>query len=312
MKKWNYDFEVPDKKKLRVIVHADCKNEADDQFAVAHHVMTQKFEVKGFIGGHFNINPQEYGAGNTAQASVDEINKILKLMDLENDYKVYKGSEYPIANEETPNPCEGVQFIIDEAMKDSDKPLFVVFQGAITDLASAILIKPEICSRMTAIWIGGGAWPEGGFEFNLLQDIAAANVVFKSSMPLWQVPITTYKQLAVTLSELQLRVKPYGRIGNYLFTQMVEFNNKCADYIKWPHGETWGLGDQATISLLMEESEKTDIYDEMPAPYVNYEDLKYVHGNNTRNIRVYKKVDSRATMEDFYAKLAINFPAQNS
>lgn len=32
---WKYDFKVPDQKKYRVIVHTDCKNEADDQFAVA-------------------------------------------------------------------------------------------------------------------------------------------------------------------------------------------------------------------------------------------------------------------------------------
>ncbi len=311
MREWNYDFAVPEKKKLRVIVHTDCKNEADDQFALAHHLMTQKFMIQCIIGGHFIKNPQEYGEGNTAQASVDEINKILHLMDLEGAYKVYKGSEYPLKDEVTPMSSEGVRFIIEEAMKESDKPLFAVFQGAVTDLASAILLKPEICGRMTAVWIGGGAWPEGGFEFNLLQDVAAANVVFKSSMPLWQVPITTYKQMAVTFSELQLRVKPYGRIGNYLFRQMVDFNNKC-DYIHWPHGETWGLGDQATISVLMEEAEKTDIYELRPAPYVNYEDLKYIHGKNTRSIRVYKMLDSRTTMEDFYAKLALNFPDENA
>ncbi len=33
MKKWNYEFDVPDTKKVRMIVHTDCKNEADDQFA---------------------------------------------------------------------------------------------------------------------------------------------------------------------------------------------------------------------------------------------------------------------------------------
>ena len=52
--------------------------------------------------------------------------------------------------------------IIDEAMKESDKPLYILLQGAITDLAVAILLKPEICNRMTAIWIGGGDWPKGG------------------------------------------------------------------------------------------------------------------------------------------------------
>lgn len=65
-----------------MIVCTDCKNEADDQFALAHHLMTQKLTVKGIVGGHFNLLPLQYGEGRTAQASVNEIYKILELMEL--------------------------------------------------------------------------------------------------------------------------------------------------------------------------------------------------------------------------------------
>lgn len=34
-----YAFRVPDKKRVRVIIHSDAKNEADDQFAIAHALM---------------------------------------------------------------------------------------------------------------------------------------------------------------------------------------------------------------------------------------------------------------------------------
>lgn len=158
---------------------------------------------------------------------------------------------------------------------------------------------------MTAIWIGGGKWPEGGFEFNLLQDIHAANVVFSSEIPLWQIPINVYKQAAVSLAELQYRVQPCGEIGNYLFTQMVEFNRKCAQVQHWPHGESWGLGDQGTVTVLLEESERMN-WDPHPAPRFA-PDMKYIHGQDNREIRVYHTLDSRLTMEDFYAKLALNF-----
>jgi len=310
--KWNYDFDVPEQKKIRMIVHADCKNEADDQFALAHHVMTPKFVVKGIIGGHFNINPREYGEGNTVKASIDEINKVLDLMGIADVYPVLEGAPRALPDEKTPINSPGAEFIIEEAMKDDDKPLFIAMQGAITDLAAAILIKPEICKRMTAIWIGGGIYPEGGMEFNCRNDVAAANVVMKSEMPLWQVPMNVYKQMAVSLAELQARVKPYGRIGKYLFEQMVEFNMKTAHIAHWPHGEIWGLGDNPTISVLMEESEKIDIYDEVHAPNIRYDDLKYEHNTTNRKIRVYKDVNPRLTMEDFYAKMMINFPNSDS
>ena len=44
---WKYAYQVSENKKIRVIVHTDCKNEADDQFALAHHLMTPKFDVRG-------------------------------------------------------------------------------------------------------------------------------------------------------------------------------------------------------------------------------------------------------------------------
>lgn len=58
------------------------QNEADDQYAVAHHLMTPRFDVKGLVAGHFWKNPQQYGELGTAQASYDEIIKVMDLMGL--------------------------------------------------------------------------------------------------------------------------------------------------------------------------------------------------------------------------------------
>lgn len=307
MKGWNYKFNVPDEKKVRMIVCTDCKNEADDQFALAHHLMTPKLTVKGIVGGHFNLLPLQYGEGRTAQASVDEIYKILGLMELQGEYPVFKGAELPMEDEQTERDSEGARFIIEEAMKEDPHPLFVACQGAITDLASAILMKPEIADRLTAIWIGGGEYPRGGEEFNLKQDIAAANVVMKSRMPLWQVPINIYKKLAVSLAEIQWKVRPCGAIGNYLFERMTEVNDCCAKIPGWPHGEIWGLGDSAAVGLLLMEEQRTDAYEEIQAPSISYEDMTYSFENENRMIRVYKEANERLTLEDFFSKLQLNY-----
>ena len=33
-------FSIPNEKRIRVIVHSDLKNEADDQYAVMHHLLS--------------------------------------------------------------------------------------------------------------------------------------------------------------------------------------------------------------------------------------------------------------------------------
>ncbi len=76
---FDYSFQVPAQKKIRMIVHTDYKNEADDQYAVAHHLMTPKFAVAGIVAGHFDrANMGRYPEGGTAQASYDEVVKVLE------------------------------------------------------------------------------------------------------------------------------------------------------------------------------------------------------------------------------------------
>lgn len=211
----NYMFEVPKEKRVRYIIHTDCKNEADDQFTVAHALMTDKLDVRGIIAGHFdegNKLSKKYPEKTTATESYKEIEKVLDLMHLSGKYNVYIGAQEKMPDENTPIVTEGAKFIVEEAMKDDPRPLYIGMQGAITDLACAILMEPKICERMTCIWIGGGDYPQGEQEFNLMNDIAGANVVFASSMPVWQVTKSMYKKFAVCLAELQVRVRPYGQI----------------------------------------------------------------------------------------------------
>ena len=302
-----YRFTVPKQKQIRVIVHTDCKNEADDQFALAHWLMTPMAEVRGIVAAHFDSKARMFHTPHdTALQSYDEVMKVLRLMGLEGQYPVYLGAEEPMADETTIMDSEGARFIIEEAMRDDPRPLYIACQGGVTDVAAAILMEPAICDQMTCIWIGGGIWPEGGWEFNLVQDIHAVNVIFGSSMPVWQVPMNVYKKYTVSLAELEYKVYPCGEIGKYLFEQMAEFNMQLANLPHWPHGEIWNLGDQGCLAVLMQEREQTTDYTLQPAPRIA-PDCSYVHGQGYRDIRVYHDTDNRLTLEDFFCKLALNY-----
>lgn len=135
---FHYKFHVPEEKQIRLIIHTDCKNEADDQYAVAHQLMTPKFHVPGIIAGHFEGKPR-IEKGTTTKASYDEIKKVLGLMHIEDEYQVYMGAESPLEDARTPVPSEGAEFIIREAMREDKRPLYIGLQGALTDLASANL-----------------------------------------------------------------------------------------------------------------------------------------------------------------------------
>lgn len=325
MKKMPY--EVPKFKKIRVIIDTDCDCEADDQYAVAHQLMTPKFDVVGITAAHYNTMFGKTTVAQSAQGSFDEAQKVVDLMGLHDSVKVYHGCADVLPDEKTAVESEASRFIIEEAMKDDQRPLFVTVQGAITNVASAYLMNPEIAGRLTVIWIGGGAYPNGGFEFNAKNDIVAANVIMDSPIELWQVPKSVYSMMKVSFATLYDRVYPYGEIGKYMVEHMVKDINQGmmgtmsqmreADLLKegysraairtmYPGGENWQVGDSPVIGILLTDHDGH--YTVEGAPRFDPETCNYLlRPGNPRKIRVYNYVDNHFILEDFYAKLKYCF-----
>lgn len=285
-------FNIPNEKKVRVIINTDAKNEVDDQFAIVQALLTESFDLRGLIAAHF-------GTGKSAtsmQDSYDEIMYLLKLMDLETDVVVKKGSPLALDSETDGKFSEGAQLIIEEAEKE-EGTLYVAFLGPLTDMASAILAKPEIVEKdIKVIWIGGGNYPVGGWEYNLKNDIHAANVVFKSGIEVWQVPRNVYRMMPVTFAELYNRVYPCGELGKYLTENVIAFNN-AGD--KRPV-EYRVLGDSPAIGVIMYED--CGVWKQVKRPVFNG-DATYNYDGDYGNLRVYENIDARFILEDLYAKL---------
>src|SRR5438552_4043109 len=137
-------------KKVRVILNTDAKNEADDQYAIVHAILTPLFDLHGIIPAHFG---DRRGPGSL-RASHEEVLKLLDLMNLKGRIPVYAGAEKALPDEKTAVSSEGSALIIREAMKDDTRPLHVAFLGPLTDMASALLEEPAIAERnVRVVWI---------------------------------------------------------------------------------------------------------------------------------------------------------------
>lgn len=294
-----YEFPVPVEKQVRLITDTDAKNEADDQFAVVQALLSPKIDNVGLIAAHFGTDR----VPESMQASYKELETILDKMQFSKENMLYHGATHAMEKTEEPVVSEGAELIVREAMKEDARRLFVIFLGPLTDLASAYLLEPRIAGRLTAIWIGGGAYPDGGPEFNLGNDVNAANVVFSSPIELWQVPKNVYEMMAVSMAELQVRVRPYGEIGRYLFDQLVAHSQEeIPRKSDFRTGETWVLGDSPAVGLILYEHRFS--YDLVPAPHITA-GRTYEHSGENRPIRVYRSIDSRLILEDLYAKLQL-------
>lgn len=176
---------------IDVVLDTDAFNEIDDQYAITYLIRsTEKCRVKGICAAPF-FNHRSSSPADGMQRSYDEIIKILKLAKREDLIpNVFHGSEMFLKNETEPVISDSAQFIVDTAVSYSpEKPLYVVSIGAITNVASAILMAAEIAEKIVVVWLGGHAhdW-QNTKEFNMAGDFAAARIVFGCKVPLVQLP----------------------------------------------------------------------------------------------------------------------------
>jgi purine nucleosidase len=281
----------------RVIIDTDAKNEADDQYAIVHALLSPTLDVRGLVAAHFGTERSD----QSMSESRAEIDLLLQLMDLDEMVTVADGAEAAIPDGSTPAPSAGAELIIAESkLASADDPLFVAFLGPLTDMASAILLDPEIVERdVVVVWIGGMGygveWSYPAVEFNLRNDIPAANVVFDSGITIWQVPASIYSSVSVGYAELEEKIGGTSKLADYLITQLVEWN---ATHHPEPI-ESRSLGDSPAVSLIL--NPRGGVFRTIPAPRFS-RDGGYLPGSG-HPIRVFETVDVRYLLADMFAKI---------
>ncbi len=281
----------------RIIINTDAKNEADDQFAIVHALLSPTLDIRGIIPAHFGTRRTH----RSMEESREEVDLLLRLMDLTGSVHVADGAREALADSSTPNPSAGSRLIIDEAMKD-EGTLFVTFLGPLTDMASAILEEPAIQDRdVVVVWIGGpsydGILPGYSPEFNLSNDVVAANVVMDSRITVWQIPMSVYTLVAVGHEELRQKVEPLGDLGAYLVRQVIEFNEGVPDLMM----DFRSLGDSPAIGAVI--NPLGALWRERPAPRFTADGEMEPEDAGRRLIRVCESIDVRWLLEDMFAKL---------
>lgn len=221
-----------------MVIDTDTYNEIDDQFAIVYALLSpEQMAVEALYAAPF-FNHRASSPGDGMEKSYDEILRLLERLNLSAENLAYRGSNGFLADYDHPYDSEAVRDLIDRAM-NATEPLYVVAIGALTNIASAILIEPKIIEKIIVVWLGGNAlhWPNT-VEFNLSGDVLAARLVLDCGVPLVLIPcqgVTTH--LISTVSEIELYVQGKGAIGDYLAET---FKGYSDDHFAWSK-EIWDV-----------------------------------------------------------------------
>lgn len=282
--------------KLDVVIDTDTYNEIDDQFAVCYALCANdKLNVKALYAAPF-FNSNSTSPKDGMEKSYDEIVKLLTSMGRSHENFAFKGSDRYL--EDTSKPCDNpaVRDLIKKALEaDEENPLYVATIGAITNVASAILIEPAITKNIVVVWLGGHTY---GYphtkEFNMYQDITAANVVFDSKVSLVQIPcMGVASQLITTLYDLKVHLQ--GK--NKMCDTLLEIYEACAS-------DHFGYGrviwDISTIAWLINPSWVPCSF--VTSPIVN-ENFRYSFDPTRHFISCAYSVNRNAIFTDMFRRL---------
>lgn len=239
-----------------VVIDTDTYNEVDDQFALAYLLRnSDKLRLQAIYAAPF-LNEKADTPKDGMEKSYQEILRILNLADA-GQYKasVFRGGEHFLEDENTPVVSPASEDLIERAMLHSqENPLYVIGIAAATNIASAILLEPAIKERIVVVWLGGSAFHcEGMDEFNLMEDLPAARVLFDCGVPLVQLPCWGVVE-SFTLSRPELEV--YFLEKNKLADYLARYTIEAAE--EWASGTAWAkvIWDVTAVAWLLNDGQR--------------------------------------------------------
>jgi inosine-uridine nucleoside N-ribohydrolase len=285
------------KGKVRMVLDTDTYNEIDDQFALTYAYLSKdKIQLEAVYAAPF-FNNRSVSAGDGMEKSYQEILRLLKMLGKSPDGFAYRGSDRYLEDKTRPVRSEAVLDLIKRAMASSPgDPLYVVPVGCITNIASAILIEPKIIENIVVVWLGGNSldWPHQK-EFNLMQDVKAAQVVLNSGVPMVIMPCQpVVSHFHSTIPEMEFYLKGKNQISDYLLKSTVEYSGgkECWSKVIW---------DVTAIAWLVNPSW-------MPTNLVHSpiltDQITYSTDQSRHFIRMATSVNRDAIFKDLFRKLA--------
>ena len=347
-------LQFPTEEIVDIVIDSDAYNEVDDQFAIAWALRSpERINVEAVYAAPFcsqaiakmmtppgqkpiHLTKEMLGSSvhfadtpaEGMELSYQEILNLFSLLGISPEGKVFRGSTSYIEEDPARKPVESeaARDLVRRAMaRPEGKRLYVLAIGAITNVASALMMEPAIADKITVVWLGGHApYFKDGVEFNLMQDVPAAQHLFDCGVPLVLVPCAgVADHLTVTPAEMEALLMHRSKIGDYLGQIVLDALKPSPGSVFRPKGYTGGMDDIpaevaerfptratapsriiwdiSTVGYVMNPNWTTSSL--TSSPILN-DDMTWSHDEARHPIRLCYGLSRDAMFGDLFAKLA--------
>jgi purine nucleosidase len=270
---------------IKVIIDADTGNEIDDILAITRALKADKLNVLGLTAEQWNH--QLSWSKNTMQESWELNNRILESLNM-GEIPSLKGSEMILGKPwggRDPRKSEAADFIIEKAMEmPQGEKLIVLCTGAVTNVASAVVLKSEIIEKLAVYFVGTrydfekNAWNKN--EFNVRNDLNAFDILLNTDgLELHILPANISGEIVFYAENTLLKLNSEVSIEDLILKRWAERVQNTKSWVMWDLG--------IIEALIHPEWTIQQTVDTPPE-------------NTSRKIYVYSEIDVEAMMDDFW------------
>lgn len=192
------------------------------------------------------------------ELSYQEILTIFDKCGVASEGKVFRGAPGYLTGYDAPIESESTRFIIEQARNRAAGPVYILAMGALTNIASALLLAPDIIDNIVVVWTA--SFPSyapfcNEPSLNLVQDRLASQLLFECGVPHVYLPgYHVGAQLKISYPEMERFIKPRGAIGAYLW--QLYTNNPLHEMfaITGQETKTWVIWDIINVAWLFSDS----------------------------------------------------------
>lgn len=271
--------------KTSIILDADTGNEVDDLYAIVRAILEPTLEVTA-------LNATQWQSSQWAVAQTMEnshrLNQVL-LGHLDMNIKTCRGGVDRMFDwgDRARHSAAAYEIIKQaKALSDGEK-LNVVALGALTNVASAIYIEPEIESKIRLYWLGTSYDFDKEIMtrrgFNCVMDIQALDILLLSDVEMHVIPSNVAGQMVFTYQETSAQLKGNHPLGDFLVDRWYNhLDGSRKERIIW---------DLALIEAIIhpEWTEKITVTTS--------------RDNGNRPVHYYKSIDVEKMKADFFEKM---------
>lgn len=295
---------LPEQGPVPVIIDSDTFNEIDDQIAIAwalqrsDRIDVQAIYAAPFTNHFFGTDASHTYVDDPEKGMLLSYDEILRVYDrlpmCRNKPPVYKGATQYLKDSQAPESTPATEDLITRA-RNSSQALQVICIGAPTNIASALLLAPDIIEKIHIIWLGGNSYDwKDNQEFNLMQDITASRVLFDSGVALTHIPCFGVANcMASSVPEMQYYFANTSLIGNYFS----EIASRCP-WIGFASRKV--IWDITTIGFVLNPHWFT--CELRTAPLIN-DNLSWSFDNRRHFIRTVKFIERDELFKDMFLKI---------